>query len=104
MKEISNYEKNNSNESNSKGFTNKQISYVFYYLFNKLGVHFGNSDKTQWARFISKLIGRNEQNIREIITGFDLERKSDQKDLRVVSSLFNELFPKIVEDIENDIK
>ena len=88
-------------ETNTRGMTMPQQVLVFYYLFNELGISFNNSDKTQWARFINTFTGKNFQNIRTELN-IDFESKKTQKNLRVVSDLFAELFPRIQQKVIND--
>ena len=88
-------------ETNTRGMTMPQQVLAFYYLFNELGISFNNSDKTQWARFINTFTGKNFQNIRTELN-IDFESKKTQKNLRVVSDLFAELFPRIQQKVIND--
>ncbi|MDD3909196.1 MAG: hypothetical protein PHN86_04485 [Proteiniphilum sp.] len=88
-------------ETNTRGMTMPQQVLAFYYLFNELGINFNNSDKTQWARFINTFTGKNFQNIRTELN-IDFECKKTQKNLRVVSDLFSELFPRIQQKVIND--
>lgn len=81
--------------------TTSQLALLFHYLFDNLGVNFGNSDKTAWARLIHWVTGRNEQNIRKRLS-FDFDSRTVKKDLKVVASYLNELFPAISRRIEND--
>ncbi|MEA4904335.1 MAG: hypothetical protein VB079_06230, partial [Petrimonas sp.] len=67
----------------------------------ELGITFNNSDKTQWARFINTFTGKNYQNIRAELN-IDFESKRTRKNLRIVSDLFDELFPKIRQKVIND--
>lgn len=85
----------------TRGMTMPQQVLAFYYLFNELGINFNNSDKTQWARFINTFTGKNFQNIRTELN-IDFECKKTQKNLRVVSDLFAELFPRIQQKVIND--
>jgi hypothetical protein len=89
------------NETNIRGMTMPQQVLAFYYLFNEMGINFNNSDKTQWARFINTFTGKNFQNIRTELN-IDFECKKTQKNLRVVSDLFAELFPRIQQKVIND--
>lgn len=88
-------------EISGKGLTMPQQVLAFYYLFNELGITFNNSDKTQWARFINTFTGKNYQNIRAELN-IDFESKRTRKNLRIVSDLFDELFPKIRQKVIND--
>ena len=88
-------------EMNTNGLTMPQQVLAFYYLFNELGITFNNSDKTQWARFINTFTGKNYQNIRAELN-IDFESKRTRKNLRIVSDLFDELFPKIRQKVIND--
>lgn len=113
MEKIKEYEENKRNDNNkesekvkdvepiTKSMNTLQKFLVFYYLFNELGVNYGNSDKSQWIRFIHKMTGYNEQNIKEkFYTDFDT--KETKKNLRLIAPLFTELFPKIEEKIKKD--
>ena len=88
-------------EVNIRGMTMPQQVLAFYYLFNELGIHFNNSDKTQWARFINTFTGKNFQNIRTELN-IDFESRKTQKNLRIVADLFAELFPRIQQKVIND--
>lgn len=88
-------------DAKTKGMTMPQQVLAFYYLFNEMGINFNNSDKTQWARFINTFTGKNFQNIRTELN-IDFECKKTQKNLRVVSDLFAELFPRIQQKVIND--
>ena len=81
--------------------TTSQLALLFHYLFDHLGVTFGNSDKTAWARLIHWITGRNEQNIRKRLS-FDFDSRAVKKDLKVVAGYLNELFPAISRRIEKD--
>lgn len=89
------------NETNTRGMTMPQQVLAFYYLFNELGINFNNSDKMQWARFINTFTGKNFQNIRTELN-IDFESRKTQKNLRVVSDLFAELFPRVQQKVIND--
>lgn len=81
--------------------TTSQLALLFHYLFDYLGVNFGNSDKTAWARLIHWITGRNEDNIRKRLS-FDFDSRTVKKDLKVVSGYLRELFPSISRQIEKD--
>lgn len=86
-----------------KGMTNAELVLVFYYLFDGLGVNFSNSDKTQWARFISQVTGRSFDALRNEMS-IDFDSKRTKKSLRVIALLFHELHPEIALKIQNDLE
>lgn len=83
------------------GMTTNQQAVFFYYLFNSLGLNFGNSDKAAWVRLIHSVTGRNIDNIRHRLD-FDFEEEQTQKDLRYVAGCLKELFPSISYKIDRD--
>ena len=90
-------------ESKKKPFTTAQQVIFFYYLFNEIGINFGNSNKSEWKRLIHIVVGKNEQDIKEKLR-FDYEDRKTKRDLRIVAENITELLPKITLKIENDIK
>lgn len=90
-------------EENEKGelATTSQLALLFHYLFDYLGVNYGNSDKTAWARLIHWITGRSEDNIRKRLC-FNFDNKTVKRDLKVVASYLKELFPAISQQIEKD--
>lgn len=86
------------------GMTVAQTSLTFYYLFDQLGLNFSNSDRTQWARFISGLTGKSYQSLREAFSHLDFDSQNARKNLRKVAALFTELFPQIAEKILRDME
>ena len=84
-----------------KGMTTGQQVIFFYYLFDSLGVNFGNSDKAAWIRLIQSVTGRSRDNIKDRLY-FKFEELQTQKDLRIVSGCMRELFPSISAKIERD--
>lgn len=91
------------NEDEGEGLTVNQLALAFYYLFDALEINFANSDKTQWARFIHQVTGKSYHRIRNALS-IDFESKTTRKNLRVVASLFAELFPQIHKKILNDMR
>ena len=88
-------------ESKNKGLTIQQQNIFYYYLFNELGVNFGNSTKTHWAKLISNVNGRNEVNIRKALS-IKFDDSTTKKDMIVVAKLVKLLFPSIAQKILND--
>lgn len=91
------------NEDTDTGMTTSQLSITFNYLFNKMGLNFSNSDKTSWARFISKVSGKSYERTRRSLN-IDYDDKNTQKNIRMISEYFSELFPEIEVLMLNDIK
>ena len=73
----------------------------FYYLFDSLGLNFGNSDKAAWIRLLHNVTGRNADNIKQRLN-FKFDEEQTQKDLRYVAGCLKELFPSISSKIERD--
>lgn len=90
-------------EKTDKGMTTQQQILFMHYMLNELGVNFGNSDKAAWNRLISKVFGKNSQDIKEKLS-FDYEDKKIKTSLRIVSEAIKELLPSIADKINNDIK
>ena len=88
---------------NSKGFTLAQMTLVFYYLFNELGITFDNTPKVKWARFIQKVTGKHIQNVKTELD-IDFDSSKTKKNLKIMADLFRELLPQITGIIENDSK
>ena len=86
---------------NRQGLTLAQQILVFYYLLNELGINFNNSLKVQWVRFLMKVTGKHEQNIKTELN-IDFESTKTKKNLKIVGDLFRELLPKISAKIDND--
>jgi uncharacterized small protein (DUF1192 family) len=84
-------------------FTTNQQVLCFYYLFDKLGINFGNSDRALMIRFIHSFTGKNEQDIKEKLN-FEFGDKKTKQDLRIVAENLKELMPSIAIKIENDNK
>ncbi len=104
LSKYTNIEKNEKEqEPITKSLTTFQQVLVFYYLFDYLGINFGNSDKSQWIKFIHKFTGKNEQNIKEKLY-IDFDTKETKKNLRLIAPLFSALFSKIEEKIKIDSK
>lgn len=90
-------------EKTDKGMTTQQQILFMHYILNELGVNFGNSDKAAWKRLISKVFGKNSQDVKEKLT-FDYDDKKTKSSLRIVSEAVKELLPSIADKINNDIK
>lgn len=90
-------------EKTDKGMTTQQQILFMHYILNELGVNFGNSDKAAWKRLISKVFGKNSQDVKEKLT-FDYDDKKTKSSLRIVSEAVKELLPSIANKINNDIK
>lgn len=61
-------------EKPDKGMTTQQQILFMHYILNELGVNFGNSDKAAWNRLISRVFGKNSQDVKEKLT-FDYDDK-----------------------------
>ena len=85
------------------GMTTGQQVLFFYYLFDSLGLNFGNSDKAAWIRLLRNVTGRNADNIKQRLN-FRFDEDQTQKDLRYVAGCLKELFPSISSKIERDSK
>ena len=83
------------------GMTTSQQVIFFYYLFDSLGLNFGNSDKAAWIRLLRNVTGRNPDNIKQRLN-FRFDEDQTQKDLRFVAGCLKELFPSISSKIERD--
>ena len=83
------------------GMTTGQQALFFYYLFDSLGLNFGNSDKAAWIRLLHNVTGRNADNIKQRLN-FKFDEEQTQKDLRYVAGCLKELFPSISSKIERD--
>ena len=94
-----------SEEENSKKntFTTAQQVLYFHYLLDEIGINFGNSDKSQWVRFINSFTGKNAQDIKEKLN-FNFEDKRTKRDLRIVADYVQELMPAIAIKIRKDIQ
>ena len=85
------------------GMTVSQLAITFYYFFNELGVNFGNSDKTEWAKLINIITGKSRERIRRALN-IEFDTKISQKNLRYIAGCFHNLFPLIEDKIIKDIK
>lgn len=103
QKAISTQSTSQSDEDNSKKntFTTAQQVLYFYYLLDEVGINFGNSDKSQWVRFINSFTGKNAQDIKEKLS-FNFEDKKTKRDLRIVADYVQELMPAIAIKIRKD--
>ena len=81
--------------------TTGQQAIFFYYIFDSLGLNFGNSDKAAWIRLLHSVTGRNEYNIKQRLN-FRFDEEQTQRDLRFVAECLKELFPSIASKIERD--
>lgn len=88
-------------EEISKGLTISQQNIFYYYIFNELGVNFTNSKKTDWAKLISTISGKNENNIRKALS-IKFDDSATKKDMRIVAKVVNDLIPKISQNILSD--
>lgn len=82
-------------------FTTSQQILLFHYLLDELGINFGNSDKSQWIRFLNAFTGKNAQDIKEKLN-FNFDDKKTKRDLNKVVAYIEELMPKIAIKIKND--
>lgn len=87
----------------SKGLTIVQINIFFYYMFDKMGINFENNTKTQWAKLISRVVGKNEENIRKALC-IKFDNPATQKDMRRVADVTDDLLPYISNKILNDLE
>lgn len=83
--------------------TVSQLALFAVYLFAEVGLHFGNSDKTEWARLLHRITGKSEQRIRNALN-IDFDSKIVQKNLRLISTWCSVLFPQITDKIVKDLK
>lgn len=88
-------------EETTKGLTISQQNIFYYYIFNELGVNFINSKKTDWAKLISTISGKNEDNIRKALS-INFDDSATKKDMRIVAKAVNDLMPNIRQNILND--
>lgn len=96
--EIANLKK----EMSNRGLTISQQNIFFYYLFNELGITFDNSKKTDWAKLISTLNGKNEENIRKALS-IKFDDATTKNDMMLIAEMVSDLFPDITQQILNDI-
>ena len=84
-----------------KGFSISQLNIFYYYIFNEIGINFINSKKTDWAKLISTISGKNEVNIRKALS-IRFDDSATKKDMRIVAKTVNDLMPNISQSILND--
>ncbi len=87
----------------NKGFTIPQQNLFYYYIFNELGVNFQNSKKKDWAKVISAINGKNEEYVRKALS-FNFDDEVTKKDMRILVTTIDNLFPSITQKILNDIE
>lgn len=90
-------------EAEGEVMTVLQLALFAVYLFDEVGIHFGNSEKTEWARILHRISGKSEQRIRNALN-FDFDSKIVQTNLRFISAWCSELFPQISAKIVKDLK
>lgn len=83
--------------------TTAQQTLFTVYLLNGMGVNFRNSDKASWIRFLHWFTGKNAQDIKEKLY-YDADSKKTLRDLKAIIDNADELFPKVVHQIKNDIQ
>lgn len=96
--EIANLKK----EMTNRGLTISQQNIFFYYMFNELGITFDNSKKTDWAKLISTLNGKNEENIRKALS-IKFDDAATKNDMKLIAEMVSDLLPDIAQQILNDI-
>jgi hypothetical protein len=89
------------NTAKKNVFTTAQQILFFHYLLDEIGINFGNSDKSQWVRFINSFTGKNAQDIKEKLN-FNFDDKKTKRDLRIVADYVAELMPAIAIKIKKD--
>ena len=87
----------------AKGFTIAQQNIFFYYIFDRLGINFESHTKTQWAKLICWVIGKNEENIRKALS-IKFDNPATQKDMKRVAEVTRDLLPFISKKIMSDLE
>ena len=79
-----------------------QQAMAFIYLLNLIGINTENTKKSIIARFVHRIIGRSEDNIRKRLE-FDYDDVNVKQNLRIVADAFSEILPSTTEQILKDI-
>ena len=79
-----------------------QQTISFIYLLNLIGINTENTKKSIIARFVHRITGRSEDNIRKRLE-FDYDDVNVKQNLRIVAEAFDEILPSIAEQILKDI-
>ena len=75
---------------------------AFIYLLNLIGINTENTKKSIIARFVHRITGRSEDNIRKRLE-FDYDDVNVKQNLRIVAEAFSEILPSTTEQILKDI-
>ena len=75
---------------------------AFIYLLNLLGINTENTKKSIIARFVHRITGRSEDNIRKRLE-FDYDDVNVKQNLRIVAEAFSEILPSTTKQILKDI-
>lgn len=107
IKELENIIKEKETEYESavkiKGLTISQQNIFFYYIFDEMDINFENSTKTQWAKIISNVTGKSEENTRKKLC-IKFDNPATQKDMKRVADIVKDLLPFIYNKILNDLE
>ena len=76
---------------------------AFVYILNSFGINTKNTKKSTIARFINRIIGRSEDNIRKRLD-INYDDVNVKQNLRTVAETFQELLPGTSDQILRDIE
>lgn len=101
--EVERLRKELNGEEAGEVMTVMQLALFAVYLFGEMGLHFDNSEKTEWARLLHRMTGKSEQRIRNALN-FDFDNRNVKQNLRIIAAWCSELFPHIAEKMVKDMK
>lgn len=90
-------------EKDKKSMTCSQQVIAFIYLLNSYGINTDNTRKSSIARFINRLTGTSETNVRKRLE-INYDDIKVKYNLRIVAETFQELLPNTSEQILRDIE
>ena len=89
-------------ERDEKGFSVLENNIYTYYIYDELGLNFDNSTRVDWAKLLTKVTGKNEENIRKTFK-FDYKDFKTREAMNYVAELIKKLHPKVYQKIMNDL-
>ena len=100
--EIDRLKSENERLKDANVMTCSQQVMAFIYLLNLIGINTENTKKSIIARFVHRITGRSEDNIRKRLE-FDYDDVNVKQNLRIVAEAFSEILPSTTEQILKDI-
>lgn len=90
-------------EKHTNVMTCSQQAMTFIYLLNHMGINTNNTRKSIITRFVHRITGRSEDNIRKRLE-FDYDDVNVKQNLRIVAEIFSEILPSTSDQILKDIE